>query len=200
VSLFELHDFSVAELAPWDLAIEAGECIGLTGPSGSGKSRLLRAMADLDLHAGEAGLEGQACSAYSPCRWRAEVGLLPAESAWWCETVGEHFSHRPEASALEALGFRPETLGWAVARCSTGERQRLALLRLLDNRPRVLLLDEPTASLDPASVQAVESMIGDYLHETGAAAIWVSHDPGQLRRMTRRVYAIENGRVAEVAA
>jgi len=186
-------------LAPWELGIEAGECVGLTGPSGSGKSRLLRAMADLDLHGGEARLAGRPCGEYGPCQWRSEVGLLPAESAWWCEQIGEHFRHRPEASALAVLGFQAESLDWEVARCSTGERQRLALLRLLDNRPRVLLLDEPTASLDPASVQAAESMIGDYLRDNGAAAIWVSHDPAQLRRMTRRVYSIENGRLVEVA-
>lgn len=199
MSLFELHDFRVAELAPWELEIAAGECVGLTGPSGSGKSRLLRAMADLDLHSGEAALEGRPCRDYSPCQWRTAVGLLPAESAWWCETIGEHFSHRPDASALEALGFRLESLEWTVARCSTGERQRLALLRLLDNKPRVLLLDEPTASLDPASVGAAESMIGEYLRRHGAAAIWVSHDTGQMARMASRVYTIQNGRVVEAS-
>jgi len=200
LSLFELHGFAVGELAPWDLGIEAGECIGLTGPSGSGKSRLLRAMADLDPHQGEASLEQRPCREYEPCRWRGSVGLLPAESAWWCERVGEHFSQRPDDEALAILGFGPETLDWAVARCSTGERQRLSLLRLLGNRPRVLLLDEPTASLDPANVVAAESMIGAFLRETGAAAIWVSHDPEQLQRMTRRRFVIEHGKVVEATA
>jgi ABC-type iron transport system FetAB ATPase subunit len=198
VSLFELHDLAIGALAPWELRVEAGECVGLTGPSGSGKSRLLRAMADLDIHQGEAGLEGRGCREYDPCSWRSQVGLLPAESAWWGETIGEHFQRAPEEARLKALGFSIQTLDWSVARCSTGERQRLALLRLLENRPRVLLLDEPTASLDPANVQAAESMITDYLRMTGAAAIWVGHDPEQLRRMARRQFAIRHGEVVEV--
>jgi ABC-type iron transport system FetAB ATPase subunit len=198
VSLFELQAFSAGGLAPWDLALGASECITLTGPSGSGKSRLLRAMADLDPHQGVALLEGRPCLGYSPCQWRHSVGLLPAESAWWGIGVGEHFAHEPRAEALAALGFRPEVMGWEVGRCSTGERQRLALLRLLDNRPQVLLLDEPTASLDPSNVAAAEALITGYLQAEGAAAIWVSHDPQQARRVAQRHYNIEAGRVAEV--
>jgi ABC-type iron transport system FetAB ATPase subunit len=198
VSLFELHAFAAGGLAPWDLVLEAGECITLTGPSGSGKSRLLRAMADLDPHQGEAQLQGHPCHDYSPCQWRRYVGLLPAESAWWGSRVGEHFRHGPPADTLAALGFQPEVLDWEAGRCSTGERQRLALLRLLDNRPRVLLLDEPTASLDPSNVASAEAMIMDYLQVQGAAAIWVSHDPQQARRVAQRHYAIQAGQVVEV--
>lgn len=197
MALFELHGVSVGDLLPWELSLEAGECIGLSGPSGSGKSRLLRALADLDPHQGEGRLEGEACQSLPPGMWRRRVALLPAESAWWGGSVGEHFSLAPEDAALKAMGLTELCLDWEVARCSTGERQRLALLRLLANRPRVLLLDEPTASLDPKNVTAAEAMVADYLRSSGACAIWVSHDPEQLRRMTRRQFQIEGNRVVE---
>ena len=200
VSLFELQSFSAGGLAPWDITLGAAECITLTGPSGSGKSRLLRAMADLDLHEGAALLEGRPCHSYTPCQWRRHVGLLPAESAWWSTSVGDHFTTEPEAGSLAALGFKPEVMGWELSRCSTGERQRLALLRLLANRPRVLLLDEPTASLDSLNVASAEAMIRDYLLLQGAAAIWVSHDPAQAQRVAARHYAIEGTHVLEVGA
>lgn len=72
---------------------------------------------------------------------------------------------------------------------STGERQRFALLRLLENKPRVLLLDEPTAALDEKNTLAVETLLLNYLKNHQAAAIWVSHDPEQLQRVaTKRLH------------
>jgi putative ABC transport system ATP-binding protein len=76
-------------------------------------------------------------------------------------------------------------LEWTVSRLSTGERQRLALARLLALQPQVLLLDEATANLDPPNRDRVEDLIQDYRREQGAAVLWVSHDPDQRRRLTR---------------
>jgi UDP-glucose/iron transport system ATP-binding protein len=83
---------------------------------------------------------------------------VPAEPGWWADTVGEHFGEWTAALALVGdLGFPEEAKGWPIAHLSTGERLRLALVRALMVRPKVLLLDEPTAALDPASVAAVET-------------------------------------------
>ena len=166
-----------------DLEIAAGERVFLSGPSGSGKTLLLRAIADLDPHPGEAWLNGVRRSALPAPEWRRQVGLLPAESHWWGDRVGEHFP--PGATALfEGLGFGPETLEWSVARLSTGERQRLALARVLANRPQALLLDEATANLDPGNSERVERLVEAYRDEHGAAVLWVSHDPEQRARLT----------------
>jgi len=101
---------------------------------------------------------------------------MPAEPGWWADTVGEHFSDWLRASPLLAqLDWPDEARGWAVARCSTGERLRLALVRALVLSPRVLLLDEPTAALDAASVSAVENIVRERLG-TGMSALWVTHD------------------------
>ncbi len=179
---------------PLDLVIEAGECVALSGPSGSGKTLLLRALADLDLHEGRVWLNGTECAATPAPDWRRRVGLLSAESRWWHDTVGEHFDGAaPEG--LERLGFKPEVLAWSVARLSSGERQRLALLRLLANRPEALLLDEPTANLDGEATARVEALVADTRKRTGAALLWVTHDPAQARRVAGRSLRLERGRL-----
>ncbi|MGD8526327.1 MAG: ATP-binding cassette domain-containing protein [Thioalkalispiraceae bacterium] len=195
--LLTLKDFSVNHLAPINMTIEAGECITISGPSGSGKSLLLRALADLIPHQGEAYFQGQACSSVVATQWRTQVGLLPAESSWWQEQVGEHFVQRCDEK-IKALGFTTDVYNWSVSRCSTGERQRLALLRLLCLQPKVLLLDEPTASLDQENVAAVEALIRDYLQQ-GGAVIWVSHDPQQVQRVATRHYQIKDRQLVEVS-
>ena len=80
-----------------------------------------------------------------------------------------------------------------VARLSSGEKQRLALMRLLANRPQVLLLDEPTANLDPENTRRVEAVITEYRRAHKAVVIWVSHDPEQVTRVANRYYEMTNG-------
>ena len=133
-------------LGPLSFSIADGQCAALMGPSGSGKSLLLRAIADLDPSDGRVAV-GDTMREHVTTRrpWRRLVGLVPAESGWWCETVGEHLAAGDEALAMiTAIGLPAESVGWPVGRLSTGERQRLALVRaLLLLAPRVLLLDEP---------------------------------------------------------
>ncbi len=84
----------------------------------------------------------------------------------------------------------------ADPRLSTGERLRLALVRALIVRPRVLLLDEPTAALDAASVMAVESLIKTRMR-AGLAVLWVTHDAEQAKRVAHRLLVVEAGQVEE---
>jgi putative ABC transport system ATP-binding protein len=89
-------------------------------------------------------------------------------------------------------------MAWPIARLSTGERLRLALARALTMRPKVLLLDEPTAALDVASVAAVESLIKARMR-TGLAVLWVTHDGEQAKRVAHRLLVVEAGQVREEA-
>src|SRR5438552_10936938 len=142
------------------VARAATGCIGVKGPSGAGKTLLLRAIADLDPNQGVLTLDGRDRSTIAAPEWRRLVGYVPAEPGWWAETVGEHFREWQAASAcLRKLGFSEETRTWPITRMSTGERLRIALVRALMVRPKVLLLDAPTAALDAASEAAVESLI-----------------------------------------
>jgi len=184
-------------VGPIDLTLADGECVALSGPSGAGKTLLLRAIADLDLHEGELWQGNVACADMRAHDWRRQVGLLPAESQWWGERIGEHFQDVDEV-LLNELGFNREVMGWEVARCSTGERQRLALLRLLQNNPQVLLLDEPTASLDAENVSRVETLIGRLRNDNGLAVLWVSHDAAQATRVATRRLQVTDGQIQEV--
>jgi len=88
-------------------------------------------------------------------------------------------------------------MSWPVSRLSTGERQRLALLRAMVQGPRVLLLDEPTSALDPEATAKVESL----LHEKiagGLIAVMVTHDAAQAERMSRQRYEMKDGVLSEV--
>lgn len=195
----ELRQFQGADLEPIDLTIAPGECVTLTGPSGSGKTRLLRAIADLDPNRGEASSGDRNLQQTPAHLWRSRVGLLPAESHWWYDRVADHFTH-PETETLVALGLDPACLEWEVSRLSSGERQRLALARLLDRKPGVLLLDEPTANLDPENAQRVEKLLRVYADKRDAALLWVSHDPAQRRRVGQRRLRIRDRRLETEAS
>lgn len=198
MTVLTLNGISVLKLKPFNLKVEKN-IICISGASGSGKSLLLRAIADLIVHEGEAILDGEKCSEVNPVLWRKRVGYLPAESSWWKDKVGEHFSEQPPRY-LSNLNLPAECMAWDIARCSTGEKQRLAIVRLLEQKPKILLLDEPTASLDPESVELVEQLIKDYMSEFNAAVIWVSHDKQQTSRLADREYKIVKDEIIEVTA
>ena len=196
-----LHSLRVQNLPPVVLTVEPGQCVALSGASGVGKTLLLRAIADLDPHEGEVTLGGTACRQLSAPVWRRKVGLLPAESYWWSDRVADHFDDDgEEASALLAvLGLPLAALQWAVSRLSSGEKQRLAILRLLNQHPEALLLDEPTANLDAGSTLMVEKVLADYRQKKQAPVIWVSHDRGQVGRVAQRHFGLHAQGFSEVA-
>jgi len=185
-------------VGPVDLSIGAGECVCIEGASGSGKTLLLRAIADLDPHRGEVRLDDTRCTSLPAPAWRRAVALLVAESQWWSEWIGDHFEYGVDAAWIEGLGLPAAAMDWQVARCSTGERQRFALLRTLMQAPAVLLLDEPTGNLDWDSTRRVESLLDDYRQQRQAALLWVSHDAGQIGRVAQRRYLLDNGRLQEI--
>jgi sulfonate transport system ATP-binding protein len=189
-----LERLAIGELTGVELTLAPGEILCLSGPSGSGKSRLLRAVADLEPHGGDAWLGDVAQASLPAHEWRARVMLVPAESQWWADRVGEHLPPVDDSADLEALGFSPEVLDWQVARLSSGEKQRLALLRAVSREPSALLLDEPTANLDDATTRRVETWLVGRIRERGWPTLWVAHDPGQIARVANRHRRIDGHR------
>jgi phosphate-transporting ATPase len=158
---------------------------------------LLRAIADLDPSDGLVCLDGRERSMIAGPEWRRLVGYVPAQPGWWADTVGEHFSEWSQAlTFVRDLGFPEEAKAWPISRLSTGERLRLALIRALMVRPKVLLLDEPTAALDPASVAAVETLIAARI-QAGLAVLWVTHDAEQAQRIAHRLLVVKAGEIRE---
>ena len=197
--MLKVRNLAVRGLDPFDLDLDAGECVALSGPSGSGKTLVLRAIADLDPGTGEVALDGGAREAISGPAWRRRVTYFAAEPGWWRDVVGDHFADRDAAIAIfPALRLSPGLLGQPVATVSTGERQRLALVRGLLLEPRVLLLDEPTTGLDDEAAGTVESVLAKRLGG-GAAIVLVTHDAGFAGRLAHRRLRIADGRIEPVA-
>jgi len=194
-----LTRLAVGELSPVDLTVAPGEVHCLSGPSGCGKSRLLRAVADLEPHDGTAWLGDLAQTALPAHAWRARVMLVPAESQWWADRVGEHLPH-VDVADLEALGFSKAVLDWEVSRLSSGEKQRLALLRAISLAPAALLLDEPTANLDDATTRRVERWLLGRLHERCWPVLWVAHAAEQIGRVADRHWRFEDQVLKEASA
>lgn len=182
-------------LAPVSLDLAAGECGAIVGPSGSGKSLLLRQVADLDPGHGEIELDGKPRSAMRGYEWRRQVIYCQAEAGWWEDQVAPHFPDRERTLTLMGeLGLAPAKLDVLVHELSTGERQRLALVRALAQQPRVLVLDEPTAALDQAATKLVEQQLQKFL-DSGAAILMVTHNPEQASRLARRTWRMAQGQL-----
>lgn len=195
-SNLNIQQLEYQTIGPLNLQINAAQCVGLSGESGCGKSLLLRAVADMDEHKGDVSLDDVKAHDISAPQWRKKVAMLPADSQWWLDTVGEHFD-QVDKVLLSMLGFNEDALSWRISRISSGEKQRLALLRLLVNKPSVLLLDEPTANLDKNNTLIFEKIVLDYLKQNNACAIWVSHDLEQLKRVSTINFKLESGKLVQ---
>jgi ABC-type iron transport system FetAB ATPase subunit len=184
------------EYGPYHFELKSGSCTSLSGASGAGKTRLLRALADLDDHTGEVFFDEVECRTLSAPQWRRQVGLLPAEILWWYPTVGEHFG-QVQTALLTTVGFDLDVLKWQVSRLSMGERQRLGVIRMLSNHPGVLLLDEPTSNLDAHNTDIIEKLIDEYRNTNHAAVLWVSHGAAQRGRVASKHLHLENKLLSE---
>ena len=172
---------------PYSFSLKHGICAGLKGVSGVGKTRLLRVLADIDPSSGRVALNGKDREDYKPHEWRRLVAMIPAESRWWHPQVGDHLppggDRQRTDELLRSCGFEPDVLGWDVSRLSTGEKQRLSLVRALIRDPQVLLLDEVGSGLDRDNTVLLEALVQQYLEGTRAAALWVSHNQELLERV-----------------
>lgn len=197
-------------LQPTDFALYAGERAALTGPSGSGKSVFLRALALLDpLDGGTIRWHGHAVPRGDIPRFRRHVAYLRQRPALLDGTVEDNLRYpyslavyredRFDAARVNALfaasGRAADFLARPTSELSGGEAQIVALVRVLQLDPEVLLLDEPTASLDPDSAQAVEAMVSAWFASspTTHATIWVSHDRAQAARVGNRKLTLKAG-------
>ena len=177
-----------------DIDIRPGRRTVVMGANGAGKSLLLRLLHGLIRPtAGEVLWQGRAPRPRRPARAGdgipAPVLLRRSVLANLRFALAVRGLSGPERAAREAEAMERSRLGNLANRparvLSGGEQQRLAVVRALACRPRVLFLDEPTASLDPGSTHAIERLVGE-AHESGVAIVLVTHDIGQARRPRRR--------------
>ena len=202
LSLIDLtkHFGKVVAVEQINLDVADGECVAIAGASGAGKSRLLRALADLDPCVGDVRLDGQGWRDMSAPDWRRQVSYVAAEPAWWSPRVDDHFDDIAALhDGLARLRLDARFAHAPLAELSTGERQRLSLLRALSRHPRVLLLDEPTSALDSDARDAVEALLTEQL-ANGVSTLLVTHDAAQAERLASRTLHVADGQLeAETA-
>lgn len=191
-----------------DIDVRAGASVAVMGANGAGKSLLLRLLHGLIAPAaGEVRWRGdpldraarraQAMVFQRPVMLRRSVRAnlrfaLAARGIAGAERAARQ-EEAVERARLGGLAHRPARV------LSAGEQQRLAVARALACAPDLLFLDEPTASLDPASTQAVEALIRE-AREGGVATVTVTHDAGQARRLADDLVFLDAGRVAEAGS
>lgn len=185
--MLRVEHLRIGSLPPLSFAVANGECLAIEGPSGSGKTRILRAIADLDAAEGQIFLDGAERHEMAATDWRRAVRYAAAEPGWWSDTpqgsMPEDAALQPRLHRLMAsLGLGEELLDRPLSLLSTGERQRLALVRALADEPRVLLLDEPTGALDVGATALVEELIRFQLL-AGRCVLIASHDAAMLDRL-----------------
>ena len=191
-----VHYGNIHALADCNLQIEAGERVALIGSNGSGKSTLLRLLHGLLKPSSGSALAGagarQAMLFQRPYMLRASVQNNVALSLW---LRGADWKQAKQAAlaALERAGLA-ELAGRNAKTLSGGQQQRVALARAWACKPAVVLLDEPTSSLDPAAKREVERLMTAFA-DSGTTLIFSSHNLGQVKRLSSRVVYLEYGRV-----
>jgi len=189
---------AVQALQGVSLRIQAGERVALVGANGCGKSTLLRLMHGLIAPSEgtvrhQVGVQ-QAMLFQRPYLMRLSVLNNVALGLWlrgtpWAQSRDKAL-HALQRVGMDALVQRP------ARKLSGGQQQRVALARACALSPQVLLLDEPTASLDPHAKREVEALIGDLARQgSGMTVLFASHNLGQVKRLATRVVYLEHGRV-----
>lgn len=194
------------------LEVRRGEVLALVGPSGAGKSTLLRLLNFLETpSSGQIQAFGYTYATCDtvPLELRRQVTtvfqrpvLLAASVldnvAYGLRLRGRREARQAALAALERLGLGH--LARKPARgLSGGEMQRVALARAMVIEPAVLLLDEPTANLDPYNVQLIEQTTSDMHRRYGTTVVLVTHNVFQARRLAQRVALLLDGRIVEIA-
>lgn len=195
------------------IAVNGGDRIAIVGPTGSGKTLLLRSLAKLDpLDAGEVHWQGTPVRGIDIPKFRSQVIYLHQRPALVEGTVEDNlrqpfalrvhrdkrFNRERVAELLSSLGRDKSFLSQKQCDLSGGESQLTSLLRAIQLDPNILLLDEPTAALDAASTGMVETLVTRWLDEMpmARATVWVTHDREQSQRVSTSVLQIREGKLS----
>ena len=206
-ALFHLQDVHVllqgqSALRGVSLDFHPGERVALIGANGSGKSTLLRTLNGL-LPIAQGQMQRQsdvrmAMLFQRPHLLRSSVCFNLTLSLWLDRTRPLSWAQARQQAlqALERVGLA-DLAQQSGIHLSGGQLQRVALARAWARQPQVLLLDEPTASLDPHAKREVEQLIWDFATspERAVTLVWASHNLGQVKRMATRVMYLEHGRI-----
>ena len=196
-----------------DLEIRMGEVLALLGPTGAGKSTLLRLLAGVEIaSSGRVEIGKPPLDARNlPLRWRRRIVMVHQRPMLLNRDVRTNIEYglhlrgitasRKKADVDQLLNYFGLTkiASQAARTLSGGQTQLVALARALIVAPDILLLDEPTANLDPAHVEIVEAALRSIQAERQVTVVWATHNLFQARRVANRVALLWNGQLIEAA-
>lgn len=191
------------------IGVAEAEVLAIIGPSGAGKSSFLRLLNRLDEPTdGTVYLDGVDYRTIDPQELRQRIGLLPQDPALRTGAVAENAAIGPrmrdepvERERIERVLSRVDLDDYAdrdVGELSGGEQQRVSIARSLLNDPEVLLLDEPTSSLDTATERQIETLLEELIRGDDLTCVLVTHDVDQARRLGDRIARFEEGAINEI--
>jgi putative ABC transport system ATP-binding protein len=207
-ALFSFEQVSVGprearRLERLDASLPDGGLTVVAGPSGSGKSTLLRLCNRLEVPSeGRVRHRGDDIAQRDPLELRREVAMVFQRPVTFAGTVRDNLREAAPArddddalaELLERAGLQRAFLERDAGELSGGEAQRVCLARALATRPRVLLMDEPTSSLDGEAAAVLERLARE-LVDDGTPVVWVTHSQEQMRRLADHVLLIAVGHV-----
>jgi len=196
-------------LSSLDLEVNKGELVTIMGSSGSGKSTLLRLINRLsEIDSGIILLNGNDIMSYVPMELRRKIGMVFQIPAVFRGSVRDNLVFGIKLWAgntgIESLsrdaGIPEDLLDADAGQLSIGEKQRVCIARALANQPEILLLDEPTSSLDAVSAQRIEKLLLDLQKERDLTILWVTHEKEQVERIGGRRLVLRDGRLEDYHA
>jgi putative ABC transport system ATP-binding protein len=193
------------------VTVPTGRVLVVVGPSGAGKSSFLRLLNRLDEPtSGAVRFEGHDYRQIPPRELRRRVGMVTQTAYLFPGTLADNLRFGPLQQGIELPAKTIDALltevglegrsGEDVAHLSGGEAQRVSLARALANEPAVLLLDEPTSSLDAEAKDEIEKLILTVVRRNELTCVMVSHDLSQAARIADQIMVMNKGRVTKIGA
>jgi putative ABC transport system ATP-binding protein len=193
-------------LGSLDLKVNKGELITIMGASGSGKTTLLRLINRLsEIDSGTILLNGNDIRSHVPMELRQKIGMVFQVPVTFKGSVRDNLAFGMNLwggnIGIETLskdaGIPEDLLDADAGQLSIGEKQRVCIARALANQPEVLLLDEPTSSLDALSAERIEKLLLDLQNERDLTILWVTHEKDQAERIGGRRLILKEGRLED---
>ncbi|MCZ7392183.1 MAG: phosphate ABC transporter ATP-binding protein [Candidatus Methanoperedens sp.] len=193
-------------LSSLDLRIQRGELVTIMGASGSGKTTLLRLINRLsEADSGTIMLNGREIRDYAPIELRRKVGMVFQVPVVFKGSVRDNLAFGMklwgDALDIEALaqacGISETLLNADAEQLSVGEKQRVCIARALVNQPEVLLLDEPTSSLDAVAAERIEKLLLNLRKDSNLTMLWITHEREQAQRIGGRRLVLKEGKLEE---
>jgi len=208
--MFKLKDVKFKNiLNVEDIELEEKMITAILGSSGGGKTTFLKLLNNMiTADQGMIKYKGEEIESYDPVKLRREVVMLPQDPKIFKGTIKENFELTEEITGNKAsknLNYNDllkkvsltQNIDDSADNLSGGEKQRLALARVMLLEPKVLLLDEPSSSLDKITEEKIINMVVDYAKENNRTLIMVTHSPEIAKKFADKIINIENGEIVD---